>query len=70
MEPTSNVLLVNLNAPKAPTPLSTAEIFNYFLIVLTVITGLIALIQVLFKIRRRIAQSPLFAYGIAKDIKC
>ena len=66
----NQILLVNHNPTDPGTQETKWEIFNYFLIGLTVVTGIIAVIQVFIKVRSRIMKSPKIFYGLNKELKC
>ena len=61
--------MFNLNPPSPPDPITSWAIFNYFLITLSVVTGLIALLQVSFKISAKLKRSPLLFYGLDDTIR-
>ena len=58
------ILIVNINNNIEGQVTSPWQIFNYFLITLSVITGLICLAQFCKKFSDKLKRSPLTAYGL------
>jgi hypothetical protein len=66
---TSQTLALNINNSPPSEPFLSAQIFNYFLIALSVVTGLVCLIQFIMKINQKAKRSPLTSYGLQSAVK-
>jgi hypothetical protein len=66
---TSQTLALNINNSPPSDPLTSAQIFNYFLITLSVITGLVCIIQFMMKMNQKAKRSPLISYGLQSAVK-
>ena len=62
-------LLVINSQPAKTTFVTPAQLINYFLIALSITTGLLCLGQFLIKLHRRLKRSPLISYGLQAGVK-
>src|SRR5277367_4683981 len=63
------LLTININTQVEPIVATPGQIFNYFIIALSVVTSLICLGQFLKKLHTRAKRSPLISYGLQASLK-